>query len=71
MSLAKTFILLGLALLALGLTLQYFPKLLNWFGKLPGDIRMEGEHSFFFFPITSMLIISLILSLLFQLFLRR
>ena len=37
---------------------------LNWFGRLPGDIRYEGEHTRVYIPIISMLIISVVLSLL-------
>jgi len=37
---------------------------LNWFGRLPGDIRYEGEHTQLYVPIVSMLIISLALSLI-------
>jgi len=40
---------------------------LSWFGRLPGDIRYEGEHAQVYVPIVSMLIISLVLSLLFYL----
>jgi hypothetical protein len=36
----------------------------NWFGRLPGDIRYEGEHTQVYVPIVSMLIISLALSLI-------
>lgn len=38
---------------------------LNWFGKLPGDIRYESERTGVYIPIVSMLIVSLALSLLF------
>jgi len=37
---------------------------LNWFGRLPGDIRYEGEHTRVYVPIISMLIISIALSLI-------
>jgi Protein of unknown function (DUF2905) len=37
---------------------------MNWFGRLPGDIRYEGEHTQIYVPIVSMLIISLALSLI-------
>ncbi len=37
---------------------------LNWFGRLPGDIRYEGEQTQVYVPIVSMLIISAVLSLL-------
>jgi len=36
----------------------------SWFGRLPGDIRIESENARIYIPITSMLLISLALSLL-------
>ncbi len=65
---ARALILIGLALVALGVLLYLVPGLFNWFGRLPGDIRIESERSKVFIPITSMLIISLVLSLIFNLF---
>ena len=35
---------------------------MTWFGKLPGDIRIDCESSKVFIPITSMLVASLVLS---------
>jgi len=40
---------------------------LNWFGRLPGDIRYESERVNVYVPIISMLIVSLALSLIFYL----
>jgi len=60
----------GIVLVAIGLVLHYAPWLLNWFGRLPGDIRTEGEHSQVFIPITSMIIVSLVLTLILNLFSR-
>jgi hypothetical protein len=37
---------------------------LSWFGRLPGDIRVEREHTRFYMPITSMIIVSVVLSVL-------
>ncbi len=37
---------------------------LRWFGRLPGDIRAEGEHTSFFFPITSMVLVSVVLTII-------
>jgi hypothetical protein len=67
----KLFIWLGLALLALGLVLSYAPGLVSWFGRLPGDIRIENEHGSVFIPITSMIVVSVVLSLVLNLFFRR
>jgi hypothetical protein len=58
---------LGLVLVVLGLVWLYAPGLLAWFGRLPGDVRIEREGFRFYFPLTSMLLVSLVLSLLFNL----
>ena len=63
-------ILAGLLITAIGLVVHYAPGLFNWFGKLPGDIRTETERGGFFFPITSMAIVSIVLTVLFNLFRR-
>jgi len=39
----------------------------KWVGRLPGDIRIEREHSVFYFPIVTCIILSIILSLLLSL----
>ena len=68
---ARILMVLGLGLFALGLVLSYAPGLLGWFGKLPGDIRIQDENRFLFIPITSMIVVSLLLTLLIHLFFRR
>ena len=66
----KWLMLFGAVLLVIGAILHFAPWLLNWFGKLPGDIRIETERSKIFIPITSMIIISIILMILINLFKR-
>lgn len=56
--------------LLVGLGLLIYSGAMRWVGKLPGDVRYEGEHVQVYVPIVSMLIISVVLSLLFY-FLRR
>jgi len=67
---ARWLIIAGLILVVVGLVLHYAPGVFSWFGKLPGDIRIESERGKFFFPITSMVIVSAILSVLFSWFRR-
>ena len=55
-------ILLGVALVVLGLLV--WSGGLSWFGRLPGDIRWEGERGRVYIPIVSMLLVSIILSVL-------
>jgi len=64
----NTLIYIGIGLIIAGLVYKY--GLLGWFGNLPGDIKYKGEHTFVFIPITSMLLISLVLSLLLRWFSR-
>ncbi|GAB3481822.1 DUF2905 domain-containing protein [Azotobacter salinestris] len=67
---ARWLMILGAALLLLGIALHYAPWLFGWFGRLPGDIRVETERGRLFIPFTSMLLISLVASLLINLFRR-
>lgn len=67
---ARWLIMAGILLVVTGLILHFVPGVLNWFGKLPGDIRIETERGKFFFPITSMVILSIVLTLVFSLFRR-
>jgi len=60
----KGLIFLGLILVIVGLVLVYAPGLLSWFGKLPGDIRVESGRGGLFIPMTSMIILSVVLTLL-------
>jgi len=65
----KFLMLIGAVVLLLGFILwsDLAPK---WLGRLPGDIRIEREHSAFYFPIVTCIIISVVLSLLFSIFRR-
>jgi hypothetical protein len=65
---AKYFIIGGLVLVATGLILHFAPWLLNWFGKLPGDVRVENKNSRVYFPWVSMLVISTVITILVNLF---
>ena len=67
---ARWLILIGLLLVALGVIWQFAPGLISWFGRLPGDIRVEGARGKFVFPITSMLLVSVVLTILINLFKR-
>lgn len=67
---AKWLIGAGVVLLLLGVALHYAPELLSWFGKLPGDVRLESERSKTYIPITSMIVLSVVLTVLVNLFKR-
>jgi hypothetical protein len=54
----------GLVLVALGAVLHYAPWLLGWFGKLPGDIDIQSGRTRVFVPITSMILVSIVVTVL-------
>jgi hypothetical protein len=62
----RTLVTLGIILIVAGIAWPWLGKL--GFGRLPGDIVIERENFRFYFPITSMIIVSLVLSLIFWLF---
>ena len=67
---AKWIMVTGAVLFVIGALLHFAPWALNWFGRLPGDIKIESENGKFFFPITSMLLVSLVLTILVNIFKR-
>lgn len=38
---------------------------LSWFGRLPGDIRIERDNVRIYFPVVTMIVVSVVLSLIF------
>ena len=60
----KSIILLGLVLVLVGVILWLAGDKLRFLGRLPGDIRYETDNLKVYFPITTMLLVSLLLSLI-------
>jgi H+/Cl- antiporter ClcA len=61
---SKILIGLGAALIVVGLLAWALQGKLHWLGRLPGDIRVEREGFRFYFPITTMILLSLLLNLI-------
>lgn len=59
---ARILIALGLLLVLTGVLSLLAPRALSWFGQLPGDLRLERENVRVFIPLTSMLLVSLLLT---------
>jgi hypothetical protein len=68
--LGRVLLFLGGLLVLLGALLYFGGRLPFRLGRLPGDIVHRGEHTTFYFPIVTCLLLSLGLSLLFWLFSR-
>jgi len=60
----KYIIIIGGAIVLLGVLIYFFHNKLNWFGRLPGDIRIERENFKFYFPVTTMILLSLLLTII-------
>lgn len=54
-------IVVGLGVVGLGILV--WAGAFGWFGRLPGDLRFEGDRSRVFIPITSMIVVSVVLTL--------
>ena len=63
----KWIIAIGLFVVIVGVVVYFFHDKLHWIGRLPGDIRIERENFKFYFPIATMIIFSLLLTLIIQL----
>jgi len=68
--LGKTLIIFGIVLLSVGLFLV-FGSNIPFIGKLPGDIYVQKKNFSFYFPITTSILISIILSIIFHLWPRK
>jgi len=64
----KLLVAIGIILVIAGIVIYFFHDKLGWIGRLPGDIRIERENFRFYFPVTTMILLSLVLSFIIWLF---
>ena len=69
-NLGKLLLLLGGLLIIVGVLVMLAAKI-PWLGRLPGDIYIERPNFTFYFPVTTSILISIVLSFLWYLLLRR
>lgn len=62
--LGKILMIAGAILIIAGLIVYFAGDKLSWIGHLPGDIRVEKENMRFYFPITTMILLSIMLSVI-------
>jgi uncharacterized protein HemY len=67
MRLGNVLMLIGAGVVVVGALLRFAPGLFWWFGNLPGDISFQGENSRVYIPITSMIVVSVVLTVIFNL----
>lgn len=62
--LGKTLLVIGIFIIIAGIVVFFFGNKLNFLGRLPGDIRIEKSNFRLYIPITTMIILSILLTLL-------
>ena len=68
--LGRTLVLAGIIIVVIGLVIILAPRI-PFLGRLPGDIYYKKDDFAFYFPVTTYIVISIILSLIFYIFTRR
>lgn len=58
----KLIIYFGITLIIIGLIWHFFGDKLSWIGNLPGDIKIDKGNTKIFFPITTMILVSILFS---------
>ncbi|MDN6276396.1 DUF2905 domain-containing protein [Psychrobacter sp.] len=65
---AKILIGVGVVLIAIGVIWLIFPNAFSWIGNLPGDIKHTSGNTRVYFPIVTMIVISIVASILLNIF---
>lgn len=66
----KFILIAGIIIVIAGVLVYFFHDYLKWIGRLPGDIRIERENFRFYFPLATMIILSLFVTFLINIFKR-
>lgn len=64
MRVGNVLMIVGATVVVIGALIRFAPGLFGWFGHLPGDIDIRGDDSRVFIPITSMLLVSVVLTVI-------
>lgn len=68
--LARIFVIIGLVMILIGGLIYLIGRIGLPLGRLPGDIRLQGENITCFFPLATMIVLSVVLTLLFNIIIR-
>lgn len=69
-NLGRFLLIIGGGIALVGLLLMLGGRLFPWLGRLPGDVRYQGENVSCFFPIVTSILLSIILTLVLNLIIR-
>lgn len=65
---AKILIGLGIVLVIVGIIWLLFPSLFSWIGNLPGDIKHRSGNTKIYFPVVTMIVLSVVATIILNLF---
>ena len=65
---AKILIAIGIFLVIIGVIWLLFPNAFSWIGNMPGDIKHTSGNNRIYFPVVTMIIISIVATILLNLF---
>jgi len=66
----RLLILVGVVAIAAGVVMLFLPRI-PWLGRLPGDFVVQRERFTFYFPLATSIVVSIVLTLVLNLFFRR
>lgn len=66
----RMLIVIGLAIAFIGLLLLLASRFFPWLGNLPGDFRFEGANVKIYFPLATMILVSILATVLLNIFIR-
>jgi magnesium-transporting ATPase (P-type) len=66
----KYILIAGVIIVAAGIIIYFFHDYFKWIGNLPGDFRIEKQSFRFYFPLATMIIISLLITIIINIFKR-
>ena len=64
----KYILIVGLFIVLAGFLIYFFHDYFKWFGKLPGDIKIEKGNFRFYFPLVTMIVVSIIVTIIVNIF---
>ncbi|HEV2832664.1 MAG TPA: DUF2905 domain-containing protein [Hanamia sp.] len=66
----KYILIAGIFIVIAGILIYFFHDYFKWIGRLPGDIRVEKENFRFYFPIVTMILFSILITIIISIFKR-
>ena len=65
---AKILIGIGTVFIVIGIIWLVFPRAFSWIGNMPGDIKYKSGNTRVYFPVVTMIVISIVATILLNLF---